>query len=298
MSTPTKRLSAQGRAGGFTLIELLVVIAIIAILAGMLLPALSKAKDKAHSTIDLSNVKQIMVAMNIYVNDNNDYLPHPGWGGIASGNPGPDNWAHAGFNRRTAANAGTADPANRFPGLPAVIPSAVGTMEKTNQIPWFKVGLLGNYLSDVKVLDCPKDVSQRGSGMFRTWYLQRELKVTTYTWNGAVCGYGGVEVPRAAQGATYKLSTFTGNDILLWEADETKPFNYNDAGNNPGNGDEGVSQRHAGARPRSPTTPVGGGAIIGRMGASSEFIKWTKFRQLHLANPRRNNELYCGPGYK
>ena len=74
MKSNTDGTGASGRTGAFTLIELLVVIAIIAILAGMLLPALAKAKLKATNAACLSNQKQLMLGFIQYADDNNDRM--------------------------------------------------------------------------------------------------------------------------------------------------------------------------------------------------------------------------------
>ena len=84
MTTPAApaRENLQPSLGAFTLIELLVVIAIIGILAALILAALSNAKRKAYQSACTSNLRQSGLGLQLFVDDNNDWLP-----------PGPD-WTH------------------------------------------------------------------------------------------------------------------------------------------------------------------------------------------------------------
>ena len=125
--------SAGGRPGGFTLIELLVVIAVIAILAALLLPALSQAKDAARRIACANGMRQLAVAATMYANDNENTLPSMWDGSVGGGNSsGTNGWIYF-------ANFG--GPALFDPSRGALFP----------------------YLDSKDVFKCPMDIAPNGN---------------------------------------------------------------------------------------------------------------------------------------
>ena len=243
---------------GFTLIELLVVIAIIAILAAMLLPALSKAKEKANRTACINNLRNLALAMSMYTHDNNDMMPWCQWYNTY----GPS-WIYM------PTNGNAPDPFRWLNGV------AGGSLEENPAAkPWVEAGVYYPYVNNRQVYYCPLDKQENPDFKYR---IQR---VSSYIMNGAVCGFGNFTKPK------FKIFQFSPAAYVQWEPKVNKESNtqyaYNtghDASQIP-NTTEGIGNRH-----------VGGAAVMG-FDARVHWISFLKYTQEAGSHP---GSLWCVP---
>ena len=172
---PAKKTPGSACQLGFTLIELLVVIAIIAILAAMLLPALSKAKQKAQGIQCISNLKQLGMAWIMYAQDNNGRLAPNG----------DENAQPTSLTDTTSQYAPNINP-QWCPGRQDVAAQAVDPA-------WVKLGCIYPYMKQVGVYRCPADVSTAllyGQQQPRTRSMSMNCWLGPYhKWNDSANGH-------------------------------------------------------------------------------------------------------------
>ena len=207
---------ACARERAFTLTDLLVVTATLAILAAVMLPALARSGDNGARVVCSNNLRQMGMALNMYVGENQDYMPWVIWGNIASP-PCPRGWLYS-PDPNTPNNLYTGNAAND------------ALHWSTGRVANLKTGVYWQYLQNPDVFICPIDALLVGTSQWDNRYN----KLSSYVMNPAAAFFPPGGMPNIYGYRTCKMSQIWSPwCIINWEPNPSAANNFNDGANFP-----------------------------------------------------------------